>query len=121
MMEVGMIISLTVMGIYFFKSTDLPKELTDRSTQLRNETVSIQPQKKVLMSYPKAELKQENIIDKSIEINLLNKEIDRLTMEITSLEQEIVANNEQNVEIQLKIDSQLVSLQLLHKRITSLS
>ncbi|MDD4972724.1 MAG: hypothetical protein PHY93_00155 [Bacteriovorax sp.] len=135
MIEVVMCICLTIMGIYFFKSTDLPKELKERSAQMRAESgpaVSAVPRK---MNLPKvkemtksvelqinqAKLVEMNLLKKEAELKLHNAAIDKLTLTITTLEQEIRVNNEKNGEIQKMIDTHLVSLQLLQEKITALS
>ncbi|MGZ3790490.1 MAG: hypothetical protein ACXVLQ_18325 [Bacteriovorax sp.] len=134
MLEVAMIICLAIMGVYFVKSTDIPKELKDRSAQSRAESdhrVSARPIKmtfpKETVKTPKIENHQESKLaemklqKKLKEIQLLNEEIDRLTMAITTLEQEIKSNNERNVEIQATIDSHLANLQLLQEKINALA
>lgn len=128
MIELAMAVCLTVMGIYFIKSTDLPKELKDRSTQMKAETghvTSVQPKK---MIFPKVHISNEKSDAKLVEMKIQKKaaelkiqnEIDKLTLTITTLEQEIRANNERNQEIQTMIDAHLVSLEQLQAQINSL-
>lgn len=128
MIEVGMFVSLVAMGIYFFKSTDLPKDLKDRSAQhktiirpeasFKNIRIGIQKENIRDTQFELSELKLQKQIK---ELQALNLEIDNLTLEITSLEQEIKANNTRNKEIQALIDLKLVSLQSLHARVAALS
>ncbi|MFA6237731.1 MAG: hypothetical protein WC635_10425 [Bacteriovorax sp.] len=133
-MEILMVLTLTVMGIYFFKSTDLPKDLKERSAQFRSETSTNETSKNLKFTFPKdatrapvidskidAKLAEMKLQKKIKEIEILNSEIDKLTLEITSLEQEIKTNNSRNTEIQKTIDSHLISLQLLQEKITLLS
>jgi hypothetical protein len=124
MIEVVMCICLTIMGIYFFKSTDLPKELKERSAQMKAETGPVMAAVPRKMNLPKvkdmsktAELEINQA--KLVEMNLLKKAAE-LKLH-TTLEQEIRVNNERNGEIQKLIDSHLVSLQLLQEKIISLS
>lgn len=131
MIEVAICICLTIMGVYFFKSTDLPKELTERSAQMRAETGPIAIQKPKKTSFVNAavapvEIDQEklaklNQLKKAAELKLHSEAIDKLTLTITTLEQEIKLNNERNSEIQKMIDAHLVSLQLLQEKIIALS
>lgn len=132
MLELGMIISLALMGIYFYKSADLPKELKERSTQMQAQHGSTQAFK-AKMTFPKVEVKSNTNSDldakllamkqqkKVKDIALLNAEIDRLTMEITSLEQQIKDNNARNAEIQKTIDAHLITLQELQSQIVALA
>lgn len=133
-MEILMVLTLTAMGIYFFKSTDLPKDLKNRSAQFSSESNPTETSRKLKISFPKetaktplidhkidAKLSEMKLQKKLKEIQVLNSEIDRLTLEITSLEQEIKINNSRNAEIQKTIDSHLISLQLLQEKITLLS
>jgi hypothetical protein len=133
MIEVVMGICLTIMGIYFFKSTDLPKELKERSAQMKAETGQMVTSVPKKMNLPKevskaaslkmtqAKLVEINLLKKAAELKLYNAEIDKLTLTITTLEQEIRVNNSKNGEIQKLIDSHLVNLQLLQEKIISLS
>jgi hypothetical protein len=132
MLEVAMLFSLAIMGIYFFKSTDLPKDLVERSTQLRAETGITNVKRTIKMSYPVTSTVESNVTldnklstmkiqKKAKEITLLSEEIDKLTIEITTLEQEIKVNNQRNAEIQLKIESKLSILQDLQEKLSTLS
>jgi septal ring factor EnvC (AmiA/AmiB activator) len=146
-MEIAMLITLALMGIYFIKSTDLPKDLKERSAQNMSESRN-QPSKyssgPLKFTLPKtsdeapaqevksvaasinekqreiklAEMKLERKIK---EIQITNEEIDRLTLTITALELEIKVNNEKNAEIEALIDVHLISLQKLQNRLASLS
>lgn len=120
MLEGLMALSLVLMGVYFVKSTDLPKELKDRSGQHKNETVVMTKKK---MVFPVKELKETEVkkISNQALIDLHNKAIDELTLKITTLEQELRANNERNAEIQKTIDMHLESLKLLNDKIRTLA
>jgi len=137
MLELGMIICLALMGVYFFKSTDLPKELKERSAQSQTQLTSPQTLKPK-MAFPKIEINENKKtveIDSGLEakllamkqqkklkdIALLQTEIDRLTLEITSLEQQIKDNNAKNAEIQTLIDTRLVTLMQLQNQISTLA
>lgn len=132
-MEILMVLTLAIMGVYFFKSTDLPKDLKERSIQLQAESSQQSTSKTLRITLPK-ELKSnciENNLDAKLgemkiqkklkEIQVFNLEIDSLTMTITTLEQEIKENNERNNEIQSIIDSHLTRLQLLQVQVSQLS
>lgn len=133
MLELGMIFCLTLMGVYFYKSADLPKELKERSAQTQAQLGSSQVNKPK-MAFPKIEVKSveanQNIEAKLLamkqqkkvkDIALLQAEVDRLTLEITSLEQLIKDNNAKNAEIQKTIDAHLVTLIELQSQISSLA
>jgi hypothetical protein len=128
MIEVGMIVSLIAMGVYFFKSTDLPQDLKERSTQHKTINKAAPSFRNIKISIPKEELKDTQFelselkLQKQIkELKVLNLEIDNLTLEITGLEQQIIINNSKNAEIQSIIDLKLISLQSLHERVAALS
>lgn len=129
---IAMLTVLAGMGVYFVKSTDLPKDMRDRSAQFKNEG-PVTAKKKY--SFPTGNtiaatttatksVKLENNLDlkraeeatkllaaKRLEkIALIDKEIDSLTLTITALEQEMKANNARNTEIQLEIDRHLQTL-----------
>ncbi len=120
MIEALMGLSLILMGVYFVKSTDLPKELKERSAQHRNET-STKTSDKRKMVYA-TEIKKTiavnelNSKNNQSLIELHNRAIDDLTLKITSLEQQLRANNEKNAEIQKMIDIHLESLRLLNNK-----
>lgn len=133
-MEIVMVITLALMGVYFFKSTELPKDLRERSAQLEASSSKTNETVKLRMTLPKSsvdsiintkdlELKlvemklQKNLV----ETKLINAEIDRLTLIITTLEQELKINNAKNNEIQGTIDAHLVRLAELQKKISTLS
>jgi len=137
MLELGMIVCLTAMGVYFFKSTDLPKELKERSAQTQTQLGTTQTLKPK-MTFPKIEINETKKmveVDSALEakllamkqqkklkdIALLQTEIDRLTLEITSLEQQIKDNNAKNAEIQNTIDVHLVTLMELQNQISTLA
>ena len=133
MIEIAMAICLTIMGIYFFKSTDLPKDMKERSAQLSaesNQRTSSLPKKlnhsKSFEKLSNIEINQEklakmSILKKEAELKIINDEIDRLTFTITSLEQELKVNNEKNNEIQKLIDQNLQSLQSLQLKVARLA
>ena len=123
---IGMLTVLTGMGIYFVKSTDLPKDMRDRSAQLRmNTPVSTSAPKKFAFTQESVKNTAQEKIDnerlgeiqnqirKQALIALHNKKIDELTLLITTLEMEIRENNEKNSEIQKQIDIHLESLRAL--------
>lgn len=131
-----MVLTLAIMGVYFFKSTDLPKELKERSAQLQAQSQPGQnsTSKTLRMTLPKeaqktslsnkeldAKLAEMKIQKNLKELQILNNEFDKLTLEITTLEQEIKTNSERNNEIQTIIDSHLISLQALQEKINILS
>lgn len=121
MIEGLMALSLVLMGIYFVKSTDLPKEMKDRSAQINRETVAPTNTKRK-MAFPTqttvASVKKNT--SQSL-IDLHNKAIDELTLKITTLEQELKKNNARNAEIQREIDAHLESLRLLNEKISALA
>lgn len=124
MLEGIMAISLVVMGIYFFKSTDLPKEMQDRSAQMEKETITVSKKKMAytsLKNNTSVEIKTDSKKSNQTLIDLHNKAIDELTLKITTLEQELKANNERNNEIQKEIDTHLESLRLLNEKISKLA
>lgn len=134
MMEILMGLTLAVMGVYFFKSTDLPKDLKERSAMMQAEAGQNSTSKSLRMTLPKEVLKTpvlnkeldaklaEMKIQKNVrELQLLNLQIDELTIEITTLEQEIKLNNKRNNEIQSIIDAHLINLQLLQEKISTLA
>ena len=130
MIEIAICVCLTIMGIYFVKSTDLPKELTERSTQTKIESPKHIPCSPKKMTFVKeisntetngmdqAELEIRNNQKREAELRFHNDEIDKLTLLITTLEQEIKVNNENNSQIQKTIDSHLITLQILQEKIT---
>ena len=124
MLEGIMAISLVMMGIYFFKSTDLPKEMKDRSAQMEKETIAVSKKKMAyttLKNNTSVEIKVESKKSNQTLIDLHNKAIDELTLKITTLEQEMKSNNERNAEIQKEIDTHLESLRLLNEKISKLA
>jgi septal ring factor EnvC (AmiA/AmiB activator) len=100
-MEIAMILSLAVMGIYFVKSTDLPKELTERRDQSRAQY--------------KSEVKAEFTPKKmSIVTNANNDaKINILMTEIAQLEKELQASTIMSTKIQLNINAKVANLQSL--------
>lgn len=124
MLEGIMALSLVVMGIYFFKSTDLPKEMQERSAQMEKETIIVTNKKMAYTSVKNntaIEVKIDNKKSNQSLIDLHNKAIDELTFKITSLEQELKANNVRNADIQKEIDTHLESLSLLNEKVSKLS
>lgn len=132
-MELGIVVCLTIMGIYFYKSADLPKDMKARSAQTRAEIGPADLSKPKRMSQLKVitknasadinldKLAELNLGKKAAELKFHNEAIDKLTLTITTLEQEIRLNNDRNSEIQKQIDSHLISLQLLQEKVNSLS
>ncbi len=121
MIEGLMALSLVLMGIYFVKSTDLPKEMKERSAQISRETVAPTTAKKK-MAFPTqttVTTVKKNSSQSLIELH--NKAIDELTLKITTLEQELKVNNARNAEIQREIDAHLESLRLLNEKINALA
>jgi len=106
------------MGIYFIKSTDLPKEMRDRSVNMESKKA---PRENFVVNKISVAKPLTTTIDKELELNSYKKELDRLTIIITSLEQEIKVNNTRNSEIQKMIDSHFISFQLIQDKINSLS
>jgi DNA gyrase/topoisomerase IV subunit A len=117
-----MITVLTGMGVYFIKSADLPKELKERQAILDREskTTGIR-QSKMKFNLEKKEVKKvanvklEQKIEKKIDLDAINREIDEVTFKVTSLEQEIRDNNLRNELIKKEIDRLLVRLEELTK------
>lgn len=127
---IAMLTVLAGMGIYFVRSTDLPKDMKDRSALLKQESLRNPSSTQKKYSFPtnatavKTAQKLENNLDlkraeeatkilaaKRLEkIALIEKEIDTLTLTITALEQELKANNARNAEIQAEIDRHLETL-----------
>ena len=132
MIEIGMCLCLTIMGIYFFKSTELPKELRERSAQFSSESsfksgsnqnkINFTPRVEGIISNEKGkmQLSQMSQLKKAADQKNLNDEIDKLTITITTLEQEIKENNARNSEIQLIINANLARLEELQLLASSL-
>ncbi len=132
MIEALMGVSLVLMGFYFFKSTDLPKDMKERSAQLRAEAASnpilrtkkmafdsvatnvtkadIKTSIKVLDDNQAAKLAQLEAHKKQLEMQKRAQMIDELTLKITALEQELKLNNARNAEIMAEIDSHMATL-----------
>ena len=139
---IAMLTVLTGMGIYFVKSTDIPKDLIERSQRSQSETkeIAFSTQKKYSFPTAKTALNETNIqkvevvnlqtrekeiaakeyqrkIAKQKIIQMKTLKIDELTLLITSLEQELRENNERNVEIQNEIDKAINELTKLQQEI----
>lgn len=144
---IAMLTVLAGMGFYFVKSTDIPKDMREKSAQMRatygDTSIAAAPKKyafdkkttasietkieKKIQSISVAELKEQSDAAKLAEIEkhikrqsliaLQNQKIDELTVLITSLEQEIKANNSRNAEIQAQIDIHLETLRLLKESV----
>jgi len=140
---IAMLTVLAGMGFYFVKSTDIPKDMKDKSAQMRatygDTSIAALPKKyafdkkmtgtteKKIQSLSVAEIKEQSDAVKLAEIEkhikrqsliaLQNKKIDELTVLITSLEQEIKENNSKNAEIQAQIDIHLKTLRLLKEHV----
>ena len=131
-------ISLAILGIYFFKSTDLPKELKEMSAKNRSEinidsSQNISSNKTIIKNFnlPKVTIKENNVTDQELLISaraakiaaekaLISKRIDELTVIITTLEQELNVNNRRNAEILATIDAHLITLSELQAKNSSL-
>lgn len=125
--ELGMVSVLTGMGVYFVKSTDLPKDLKNRSEQMKIQGLSQATQMKPKFNFEKLQNKtnqtEEVIVNtelekqKKLELRLeQEKEMNLLTLKITTLEQEIRDNNQRNAEILLEIDNYLSQLEKLNNQ-----
>ena len=140
---ITMLTVLAGLGIYFVKSTDIPKDMKEKSAQMRatygNTSLTAAPKKyafdkKIVVnseSLPPAfsveELKNKTEASKRAEIEkyvkrqslvaLQNQKIDELTLLITSLEQEIKENNSKNADIQIQIDTHLEALRKLQESV----
>jgi hypothetical protein len=139
---IAMLTVLTGMGIYFVKSTDIPKDLIERSQRSQSETKenTFSTQKKYSFPTAKTASNETNIqkvevvdlqtrekeiaakeyqrkIAKQKIIQMKTLKIDELTLLITSLEQELRENNERNVEIQNEIDKAINELTKLQQEI----
>lgn len=126
MLETGMIITLAIMGLYFFKSTDLSKDMKNRSAQLKAESIHSPAVRIKKMAFENnSEAKDINsIIDKKVAEKLVQldlhkkeleiitraKEIDELTLKITTLEQELKNNSARNAEIVAEIETHMKAL-----------
>lgn len=125
--ELGMVSVLTGMGVYFVKSTDLPKDLKSRSEQMKLQSTNQSTQYKPKFNFEKIQNKtiitEKVVIDteiemqKNLELRLeQEKEMNALTLKITTLEQEIRDNNQRNAEILLEIDNYLNQLEKLNNQ-----
>jgi nitrous oxide reductase len=125
---IAMCIALAGMGIYFVKSTDLPKDMNQRSEQMRasspiatNTTKKysfpVDLEKRQAIQEKQENLMRENLLEeqakKQAKIALHNKKIDEITLLITTLEQEIKDNVERNAIIQKQINLHLDTLKTL--------
>ena len=136
---------LAGLGFYFVKSTDIPKDMKEKSAQMRatyGDTSFAAPTKRYAFdkkmttssdnlppSFSIEELKKQTEASKLAEIEkyikrqsliaVQNKKIDELTMLITSLEQEIKANNSKNSDIQAQIDGYLEALREIQESVIS--
>lgn len=125
---IAMISVLAGMGIYFIKSTDLPKDLKERSARLEQESRhnpivlqkkyafdNINSNKKISVNAAQAQdanekLLQEKKLERKKLVEKQIKRIDELTMIITGLEQELKINNEKKLEIEAQIELHLSEL-----------
>jgi hypothetical protein len=129
--ELAMVSVLAGMGIYFVKSTDLPKDLKERSRILETENARNQNTQKSKIYIPSISTESKTVAKDEIDLTLkkiqeerilkdylasIDNEISLLTLKITSLEQEIKDNNERNVIIQNEIDQNLKKLDELNKK-----
>lgn len=131
---IAMLTVLAGMGFYFVKSTDIPKDMKEKSAKMRatyGETSLVAPKKyafdkkinsttgtpnKVQSDAAKLAEIEKHIKRQSL-IALQNQKINELTFLITSLEQEIKENNSRNAEIQAQIDIHLENLRLLKESV----
>lgn len=145
MLEIGLFIGLLgSMGFYMIKSSDLSKELKEKRQMHQSEYATLQNKSSrsfqiSLAEIPSAKKKNGQVqsanpvekkiesvpsivkIDNSAKKNALNNQIDLLTVEITTLEQEIKVNNAKNQEIQYLISARLNELEKLQNELTKLS
>lgn len=135
--EILMVITLAIMGIYFFKSTDIPKELRERSAQKQSEINSMSnnfSSAPLKFTAPKSEVKMTSIDGsrdaklaemkskrKLKEIQEIKEEIDLLTSTLVDLDVELATNAHKRLEIQSLIDDHFLSLQALQDKMASLS
>lgn len=124
---IGMVTVLAGMGIYFIKSTDLPKDLKERSARLEQESrrsplviTKKYSFEKIISKNQVTEAKnsaEAQLLEKKLErkklVEIQIKRIDELTLTITKLEQELKINNERKLEIEAKIDLHLNELMIL--------
>lgn len=108
--EFAMISTLAGMGIYFIKSADLPKELKERNDLLQEE------KKKNPEAFGSKKLDFNKIAQRSntrerksrVSIgNYTTKEVNKLTDEVSTLEQQLEFNNKKNQEIKKLIETNL--------------
>lgn len=129
MLEIGLFIGLLgSMGFYMIKSSDLSKELKDKRQMHQNEYATLQTKnnKSFQISMNKIpSAKKKNIeklsVDNSEIRDAIASKIDLLTVEITTLEQEIKANNARNLEIQTLISARLNELEKLQNELVKLA
>jgi hypothetical protein len=109
-LEFAMISTLAGMGVYFVKSSDLPKELKERSKQLEQENVYYSRNYKSKFNFPKI----DEAITQKVEVNLeKEKVIEELMASISKLENEIKQNIARNNEVQRTIVATMVQIQTL--------
>jgi hypothetical protein len=109
--EFAMVSALAGMGIYFIKSADLPKELKERNDLLQEE------KKKNPEAFGSKKLDFNKISQRSnlrekkqsrVSIgNYTAKEVNKLTDEVSTLEQQLEINNKKNQELKKLIESNL--------------
>ncbi len=108
-----MLCALSLMGVYFLKSSDLPSDLKARQVQLEKELLMQKSAKKFVVSLkPRTSETKETIVKIDIQ-----KEIDKITFRITELESQLTKNKLKNVEIQSEIDSLILKLEQLNSNI----
>ena len=123
MLEIAMVTTLALMGIYFFKSTDLPKDMKERSAQNRvksQHSENTSSKKFAIQNVIIKETESQKLFDikkqeREAMIALHINKIDELTFLITTLEQQIKENNSRNAEIQAQINLHMESLEILKK------
>ncbi len=145
MLEIGIFVGLLgSMGFYMIKSSDLSKDLKEKRqahmaeyNMIQNKTKQFQISLAPLSSAKKKHI-SKNEMASTIEKNNLNKfanneenlnhlknvlttKIDAITLEITSLEQDIKINNEKNSEIQKLIGKRLTELERLQIELSKIA
>ncbi len=111
---IAMITVLTGLGIYVVKSADLPKNLKERSAFLEAEARNNPELTTKKFNFPSNKTLTTKAIDQKILKQQKQNEIDALTLKITSLEQEIKANNNRNADIYQEISLLLKRLEELN-------
>ncbi len=114
--EIAMVSALAGMGIYFVKSTDLPKELKDRSKILADEN-NKRNAIKLTKNVDFSKMGAINTADKKKVNSLVVKanQIDELILKITTLEQELVENTKRSEKLKQSINQHLTQVESIKK------